>query len=534
MSTQEKWFLLPNERGNPDTKIDAGRNKAWTDGNLAIPRIHGAHYFKRLYEELCSLKKDDWIHFTDWRGDADERLNGPNTEIATVLGDLAEKGVHVRGLVWRSHPFTFSEGENLHLAEEVNEKGGEILLDERVRRGGSHHQKLFVIRHTGDQDNDVAFVGGIDLCHSRNDDERHAGDPQVYKLDESYGDRPPWHDAQVEVHGPVINDLALTFRERWEDPTPLDHRNPVRRTLRKRAHEPDDSPRPMPPMPPDPARAGAHSIQVLRTYPYKRPAFPFARNGERSIARAYRKAYERAQSLIYLEDQYFWSGNVASLLAETLSSTPSLRAIIVLPRYPEQNGRFSGPPNRVGQLRAIEKVKAAGGNRVSFYNLENSESCPIYVHSKVCVVDDVWAAIGSDNVNLRSWTHDSELSCAVIDETLDEREPRDPAGLGDGARVFARDLRLELWREHLGLPSDGSDDQEILDHEAGYEKWTQTAAALDAWHEGGRRGERPPGQARPHRPKVDPKWAQALSYPPYKTLIDPDGRPRSLRRGNRF
>jgi phosphatidylserine/phosphatidylglycerophosphate/cardiolipin synthase-like enzyme len=369
----DRWFLTPLERGNPDSDIDAGRDVAWSDGNLAIPRIHGAHYFKRLYEVLCSLEKDDWIHFTDWRGDADERLTGPGTEIATVLEDLARKGVHVRGLVWRSHPGQFSEGENLKLAQDVNAAGGEVLLDERVRRGGSHHQKLFLIRHPGNENDDVAFVGGIDLCHSRNDDEHHQGDPQVYELDKRYGDRPPWHDAQVEVRGPVIHDLAITFRERWEDPTPLDHRNPVRRMLARRAHEPDDSPRPLPDMPEIPAPAGPHSIQVLRTYPYKRPAFPFAVQGERSIARAYHKAYGRARALIYLEDQYFWSGRVASLLAETLRNAPDLRAIVVVPRYPEQDGTVSGPPNRVGQRKAMETVRDAGGDRVEFYDIENDE-----------------------------------------------------------------------------------------------------------------------------------------------------------------
>ena len=59
----------------------------------------------------------------------------------------------------------------------------------------------------------------------------------------------------------------------------------------------------------------------------------------------------------------------------------------------------------------------------------------------LCVVDDIWASVGSDNFNRRSWTHDSELSSAVLDTTLDDREPRDPGGSGDGARVFARDLR---------------------------------------------------------------------------------------------
>ena len=92
---------------------------------------------------------------------------------------------------------------------------------------------------------------------------------------------------------------------------------------------------------------------------------------------------------------------------------------------------------------------AAGGDRFAVYDLENHEGTPVYVHAKIVVVDDVWAMVGSDNLNRRSWSHDSELSIGVLDSEPDPREPRDPAGLGDGARVFARDLRLRLCSEHL-------------------------------------------------------------------------------------
>ena len=39
---------------------------------------------------------------------------------------------------------------------------------------------------------------------------------------------------------------------------------------------------------------------MLRTYPYRRPGYSFAPDGERSIARAYLKVLPRARSLIYL------------------------------------------------------------------------------------------------------------------------------------------------------------------------------------------------------------------------------------------
>src|SRR5207245_957847 len=105
-----------------------------------------------------------------------------------------------------------------------------------------------------------------------------------------------------------------------------------------------------------------------------------------------------------------------------------------------------GPLNRVGQLEALQVVRDAGGDRVAVYDLENESGRPIYVHAKLCVIDDVWMAVGSDNLNRRSWTHDSELSCAVLDPARDTRHPRDPGGLGDEARVLPRELRLELWR----------------------------------------------------------------------------------------
>ena len=63
--------------------------------------------------------------------------------------------------------FAFSEQENRHLGEDIEAAGGECLRDMRVRPGGSHHQKLVVLRHPGRPEHDVAFVGSIDLCHSR-------------------------------------------------------------------------------------------------------------------------------------------------------------------------------------------------------------------------------------------------------------------------------------------------------------------------------------------------------------------------------
>ena len=534
MSTTEQWFLSAEERGNAASDIGRrrGDGRGWTEGNAVTPLIHGAAYFARLHQELSSLGPGDQVWFLDWRGDAGQRLAGPGTELGSVLAGAVRRGVDVRGLLWRSHPDQegYAEQENAYVGQVVNDAGGEVLVDERIRRFGCHHQKLVVIRRSERAGGDVAFVGGIDLCHGRGDDERHQGDPQPITLDRRYGPRPAWHDAQLEVRGPAVGDLAQTFRERWSDPTALQHQNPWRAPVRRFARQPKRA-SPLSAMPPDPPSAGKISVQVLRTYPAKRPPFPFAPGGERSVARAYAKALTRARSLIYVEDQYLWSTDVARYFADALRRSPELRLIAVVPRYPDRDGVMSGPLNRIGQQEALAVLREAGDERVAVYDLENEAGRPIYVHGKLCVIDDVWMAVGSDNLNRRSWTHDSEVACAVLDAEHDQRPPVDPGGLGDGARALARKLRLTLWREHLGPEVPEAD---LLDPQAGFEAWRRTAQALDAWHTQGQKGPRPVGRARRHQPAAVPAWASWWARPLYRLAVDPDGRPGDLKRSGSF
>ena len=524
------WFLTGSERGNDSTAIDRRHTDglSWTAGNRVENLIHGATYFRRLLEAIRELGAGDQLFFTDWRGDPDQLLDGTKeSEIGTVLADAARRGVSVKGLLWRSHAdrLGFSAKENRHLGQQCNAAGAEVLLDQRVRLGGSHHQKLVVLRHATAPERDVAFVGGIDLCHSRRDDADHHGDPQHQTMAPVYGNRPPWHDAQVEIHGPAVGDLEFSFRERWDDHDRLS-RDPVgilhdmlRRTERKASA--------LPPMAPDPQPCGTQAVQVLRTYANRRGGYPFAAEGERSIAREFRKAIKRARRLIYLEDQFLWSTEVARTFAAALVATPSLHIIAVVPRYFDQAGTLTLRPNQVGRELAVRVLLEAAPDRVAIYDIENVAGVPVYVHAKISVIDDVWAAVGSDNFNRRSWSHDSEISCAVLDRERDARAPIDPAGLGDGARKYARDLRLELWREHLGRSAD--DVRGLLDPDEAVATFRETAQALERWHREGGRGERPPGRVRPH-PRIQPSrttrlWAEPL----YRKIYDPDGRPGALR-----
>ncbi|MGI8869055.1 MAG: phospholipase D family protein [Mycobacteriales bacterium] len=528
-----RWFLTPHERRNPHTSIDARHSDAaWTSGNDVRPLIHGAVYFAELLRCVQEMRADDVLMFTDWRGDPDQLLAGPDTAVSRVFCEAAQRGVIVKGLVWRSHldRFAFSEQENRHLGEEIEAAGGECLRDMRVRLGGSHHQKYVILRHPDHPERDVAFAGGIDLCHSRRDTAEHHGDRQRQPMADVYGARPPWHDAQLAIRGPAVGDIEASFRERWIDPTPLT-RNPFDRLMDLVRSE-DDTPGALPVRLPDPPVCGPHAVQVMRTYPRRHAGYPFAPDGERSVAHAYQKVIGNAHRLIYVEDQYFWSGDVAHNFADALAANRDLRLIVVIPRYPDQGGRVSRPPNLVGRKQALQAVHAVAPDRAAVYGIENHAGVPVYVHAKVCVVDDVWSSIGSDNVNLRSWTYDSELACAVIDDTRDPREPSVMDRFGDGARRFARDLRLELAREHLDR-ADG-DDADLLDPISAFDQFRASAQRLQAWYDGGRRGIRPAGRLRPYVLEPFPRRTLAWATPLYRALYDPDGRSRKMRRRHTF
>jgi len=510
-------FLTAGERGNPDTVLDRRHThgEAWSCGNAVRPLVHGAAYFAELRHRVDAMQHGDLLLFTDWRGDPDQRLDGAGSEVGAVFAAAARRGVVVRGLVWRSHldRFAFSAEENRHLGEEIEAAGGQCLLDQRVRVLGSHHQKLVVLRHPEHPERDVAYVGGIDLCHSRRDDARHLGDPQRQPMAAVYGERPPWHDVQLEVRGPAVGDAETVFRERWTDPAPIT-RNPWR-LVGERLRREDHRARPLPAQLPDPSPVGSHCVQLLRTYPLRRPGYPFARHGERSVARAYAKVLAGARRLVYVEDQYLWSMDVARVFADALRRAPDLRMVFVIPLFPDQDGATSMPPNLVGRAGVLRLLREVGGDRVSVYGVENRDGVPIYVHAKVCVVDDAWMCVGSDNANRRSWTHDSELSAAVQDVESD----------------LPRRLRIELAAEHLGC---GTDDERLVDARSWSDAFRDVAADLDAWHRSGRVGPRPPGQLRRYTQPTPSIVTRLWAMPLYRAVYDPDGRSPVMRARGRF
>jgi phosphatidylserine/phosphatidylglycerophosphate/cardiolipin synthase-like enzyme len=123
----------------------------------------------------------------------------------------------------------------------------------------------------------------------------------------------------------------------------------------------------------------------------------------------------------------------------------------------------------------------------------------IYVHTKSVVVDDVWATIGSANMNVRSYTNDTEMNVSFVDGQLDDQ----------GLHVSVRDYRAELWAEHFDTDPAVFRDRpgnapEIIKF------WRDSAVIRDP-RSGGGAGDRPSG------PRVY-VWPHAELYVPATQL----------------
>jgi hypothetical protein len=100
-----------------------------------------------------------------------------------------------------------------------------------------------------------------------------------------------------------------------------------------------------------------------------------------------------------------------------------------------------------------------------------------------------------------------------------------------GGRRFARNLRLKLAHEHLDrLPGN---DLDLIDPVSAFAAFAESARKLEAWHDGAG-GSRPPDRLRPYDAPRLPPVTLAWARPLYRSIFDPDGRPRALRRRHQF
>jgi phosphatidylserine/phosphatidylglycerophosphate/cardiolipin synthase-like enzyme len=382
---------------DPDGHVWAAGHPPPRAGNAIEMLVDGAEALPEIANALGAARSH--VHIAGWYFSPDFALRRERKPLVlrNLLAELAER-VDVRILVWAGAPlplFRPSRREVRRMRDAlVAGTRIECELDARERPLHCHHEKTIVI------DDRVAFVGGIDLTTEAGD--RY--DLSNHPVRATAG----WHDAAARIEGPAVADVAEHFRMRWHEVTG--------ETL---------------PLVTPGEPAGEVELQVVRTVPEK--IYEAVPRGDFRIAESYVRAFRQARRYIYVENQFLWSPEIASVLRDKLTHPPSddFRVVFVLPSKPN-----SGRDDTRGVL--AELIEADDGDdrllACTLYARSGELINPIYVHAKIAIVDDMWTTIGSANLNEHSLFNDTEMNVVAHDPEL------------------ARRTRLRLWAEHLELP----------------------------------------------------------------------------------
>jgi phosphatidylserine/phosphatidylglycerophosphate/cardiolipin synthase-like enzyme/uncharacterized membrane protein YdjX (TVP38/TMEM64 family) len=296
-------------------------------------------------------------------------------------------------------------------------RGVRFGFDDRIPVGGSHHQKIVVV------DDQLAFCGGIDLTGHRWDTSAHRVDePLRTSAGEPYT---PYHEVHTMVNGPVATALGELSRDRWRvlGEKRMPKLSPSREDLWPSEVTPDLT---------------DVDVAIARTVPEVdgQPAI-------RECEALFVDSIARAKRSIYIESQYFTNDALADALAARLREANGPEIVVVSPQechgWLEQNtmGAF-----RNGAFRRMIAADVHRRLRIVYPAASRAANVPTFIHSKVMVVDDEFARIGSANLSRRSMAVDSECDLAV--------EACGVPRVRDGIRH----IRHRLVAEHLGLEPD--------------------------------------------------------------------------------
>lgn len=464
-----------------------------TRQGFVTPLVEGSTYFSQLDGLIQSVgngtadeNANEGIYIASWALDPMVSLGGPGSPtLAERLAVKAAAGVDVRILVWANdfvmepafpaaqmldltasflgtRPHETQQTINLHGVENqlrAAEVGGVRVLEDRVvintldNPVGGCHMKFALVFGA---DWATGFTGGIDPMPNRRADDRHVVRPfHVLPVDEVSGEPVHnfWHDVQAKVEGPITDELFDHFRNTWNENLARRDagRNPRFRwsaeTTTGLVFGDVEAVTPGATAIPADKSIGVtpgsddHWVQSLRTVPktrfllWKEPDISFAPDGVYEIELAVKKAILAARKYVYIEDQAMLSREIFDTLQTALTRQPEdgttndLKVILVTGvSDPADPPRDSMAMLYLSMLAGLDDEQRG---RVVYYNHNQAT-----IHSKVFLVDDVVAIIGSAGMFNRALYTEWEHAVAFV----------------DSGGTAVPELRKRLWGEVFGLP----------------------------------------------------------------------------------
>ena len=360
-------------------------------------------YYERVVQAL--EKAHSYAIFVGWQIDSRLMLTtGPRESFKRLLVRLCTEkpDFHVYFLMWDYAMFYVFERELMqewvwdHVHDRIH-----FVFDNRHPYLGAHHEKLVLI------DGETAFVGGVDICDDRWDTPQHLYYDSRRSLKHDQEEHHPYHDMSVAIHGEGAADLVEYVKARWSALSSVPFPTRPRVALAE-GH-------------------GKHKILISRTrasVEMRRPLIV------RETEFLMRDLVRSTQYELVIEQQYYWSEFMNNELIALMRSRQGvgLRIFLIVPAGYNGSSAFrmmgTVQTRLLGQLMKV--AQETGTNLVVgcpyARSKDGTADRPIYIHSKLMIVDDRYMAVGSANFNNRGFRLDTELTLTLLGNSEAEQE----------------------------------------------------------------------------------------------------------------
>jgi cardiolipin synthase A/B len=211
-----------------------------------------------------------------------------------------------------------------------------------------------------------------------------------------------WRQTDVRVEGPVVRSLQAAFAENWRDETGI--------LLAGEVYFPSD-----------PAPAGEVVAQIVRSSPG---------GGSTEAYALFLIGLEGARRSVVISSPYFVPDReVAAALARAVARGVRVSVLAT--------GEADNTPDRVVRMASRAEFGRALEDGVKIFEYRGA-----MLHAKTVAIDGRWAAIGSINIDRRSFGLNHEASLVAYDPVTARRLE---AIFAEDLR-FAQEVTLEEWK----------------------------------------------------------------------------------------
>ena len=289
-------------------------------------------------------------------------LDGLGTEIVNILEEKANEGLEVKLL----YDAVGSKSVHKSKFKSFQEAGGQVeaffqaqipLINFRVNN--RNHRKIVVI------DGMTGYVGGFNI-----------GD-EYLGLNEKFG---YWRDTHLRVRGDGVDALQLSFIHDWNSQAKREQLDYNEKYFPENANQ-----------------GGDVSIQLALSAPS---------DNWHQIEFGYMKMIMKAKKSIYMHSPYFIPDK-GYINALRIAAKSGVDVRLIIPCKPDHIFVYWATISSVAQLIR---------DGVKVYTYENG-----FIHSKMMLIDDEVASVGSANMDIRSFELNFEINAFMYDERITKK-----------------------------------------------------------------------------------------------------------------